>query len=73
MVEGVRYDELAPLLLSEIQQQQKKLAAQDEKLAAQAQQIGELKQQVSEVQQLKLAMQAALAELEANNSRVAMR
>ncbi len=32
-IQGVRYDELAPLLLNEVQQQQHKLAAQDAKLA----------------------------------------
>ena len=65
-IQGVRYDELAPMLLNEVQQQQKKVAAQ-------ASQLGELKQQVAALQELTHAMQVALAEFQAKESPVAMR
>ena len=51
-IDGVRYDELAPLLLNEVQQLQTKMAAQDERIAslgkrnaAQAGELQELKEQ----------------------------
>jgi trimeric autotransporter adhesin len=65
-IEGVRYDRFAPILISEIQQQQRTMAAQ-------AEQLGELKQQFAELQELNLSMRAALIALEAEKSRVAMR
>jgi hypothetical protein len=45
-IDGVRYDELAPMLLNEVQQQQGRIAAQDERIAAQDAAIRELKEQV---------------------------
>ena len=72
-IEGVRYDRLAPILLSEVQEQQRKLAAQDKKLATQASQLGQLKQQFAQLQELSRAMQVALGEVQAKQSRVAMR
>jgi trimeric autotransporter adhesin len=79
-IEGVRYDELAPILLKEVQQQQRvladqkeKLATDDQKLADQASQIGELKQQFAELREANRAMQVALMKLEAKNAQVAMR
>jgi hypothetical protein len=57
-IEGVRYDELAPILLNEVQQQQRQLA--------------DLKQQLAELQELNRAMMAVI-KLEAKDSRVAMR
>jgi hypothetical protein len=65
-IEGVRYDELAPMLLSEVQQQQQKLATQAEQLAV-------LKQQFAELQELNREMQVALMKLQAKESQVAMR
>ena len=51
-IDGVRYDEIAPLLLNEVQRQQVTMAAQarkiaslDDQLAAQAAEIHELKEQ----------------------------
>jgi hypothetical protein len=38
-IDGVRYDELAPMLLNEVQHQQSKIAAQAERMAAQAEKI----------------------------------
>jgi hypothetical protein len=65
-IQGVRYDELAPMLLNEVQEQQKKLAAQTSEL-------GELKRQFAALQELNRAMQVALAELQAREPTVAMR
>jgi hypothetical protein len=45
-IDGVRYDELAPLLLGDVQRQQEKLAAQEAELATQAAELAELKRQV---------------------------
>jgi hypothetical protein len=58
-IQGVRYDELAPMLLNEVQKQQGKNAAQDSK-------IRDLEQQVAE-------MRAALLKLQAKDERVAQR
>jgi hypothetical protein len=65
-IEGVRYDELAPMLLNEVQQQQRKLATQTEQLAG-------LKQRFAELQKLNREMQVALIRLQAKESQVAMR
>jgi hypothetical protein len=49
-IEGVRYEELAPMLLSQVQQQQKQIADQSKMLAELRQQLAavtELKQQVA--------------------------
>lgn len=65
-IEGVRYDELAPMLLNQVQLQQEQLATQAEELAA-------LKQQFAEFQELNRTMQVALMKLQTKDSRVAMR
>ena len=65
-IEGVRYDELAPMLLNEVQQQQQKIATQ-------AEQLGELKRQFAKLQELNREMQVALMKLQARGSQVAMR
>jgi hypothetical protein len=46
-ISGVRYEELAPMLLNELQRQQKVAADQQERLADQARQLEELQQQVA--------------------------
>jgi hypothetical protein len=77
-INGVRYEELAPMLLSEVQQQQKQLAAQASQLAAQTAQLAEinaLKQQLA-AQDAKFAeVEQVLAMLKsrAGDDRVAMR
>ena len=58
-IQGVRYDELAPILVNEVQQQQKQLL--------------ELKQQFAEMAETNRQMQAALLALQAKKSEVAMR
>jgi hypothetical protein len=65
-IDGVRYDELAPMLLNEVQQQHKKIAAQDKRSAAQDAEIGQLKQQLA-------VMQATLVRLQTKDKLVAQR
>jgi hypothetical protein len=68
----VRYDELAPMLLNEVQQQQRKIDGQ-------AAEIRDLKQQQkqfatqAELKDLKQQLQAALTKLQANEVLVANR
>src|SRR5882762_2310803 len=78
-IDGVRYDELAPMLLNEVQRQQtaaatqaRKIAAQDERSAMQAAEIRELKQQLvtlssqlRDTQQLSTELQDLRQELHA--------
>ncbi len=52
-IDGVRYEELAPMLLDEVQLQQRKLAAQDERLAAQARDLQDVRQELLEAKELK--------------------
>jgi len=54
-IQGVRYDELAPLLLGELQHQQQVYGDR----------IAQLEGQVAELRDLKAQMQAALAQLKA--------
>jgi hypothetical protein len=58
-IDGVRYDELAPMLLNEVQQQ--------------AAEIRELKGQVAELNDLKQEMRAALLKLQGKDQLVAQR
>jgi hypothetical protein len=62
-IDGVRYDELAPMLLNEVQQQQRKLAAQVEQNALQATQIRVLEQQQLTARTEQLRMQQQMARL----------
>ena len=48
-ISGVRYEELAPMLLNEVQQQQRKNAALDEHIAAQDAKIRQLTAQLAEL------------------------
>ncbi|MDP9091216.1 MAG: tail fiber domain-containing protein [Pseudomonadota bacterium] len=72
-IDGVRYDELAPMLLNEMKEQQKvvdsqsaKIAAQDQRAAAQDTKIARLEQQLA-------AIQAALVKLQPADQLVAQR
>jgi hypothetical protein len=58
-IQGVRYDELAPMLLNEVQQQRARLQDAERKLA--------------DLEQVDQSMQAAISKLQANSERVAMR
>jgi trimeric autotransporter adhesin len=66
-VDGVRYDELAPMLLNELQRQQRTMTAQTEHIAAQAAEIRDLKQRQLATRVEQLRMQQQMAELKASN------
>lgn len=66
VIQGVRYDELAPMLLDEVQRQQKKLAAQESQLA-------DLTQEFATMQKLNREMQVVLGQLQSKTPAVAMR
>ena len=65
-IDGVRYDELAPMLLNEMQKEQTTVAAQ-------AAEIRELKGQLAELNDLKQEMRAALLKLQSPDELVAQR
>ena len=65
-IDGVRFDELAPMLLNEVQQQQQKIAAQ-------AADIRDLKKQVAELNDLKQEMRSALSQPKSKDQLVAKR
>jgi hypothetical protein len=65
-IDGVRYDELAPMLLNEAQKQQSKNAAQDAR-------IRDLEQQVAKLTKLNQATQVALRRLQTKDQIVAER
>src|SRR5581483_2754247 len=52
-IAGVRYEELAPMLLSQVQRQQKQIAGQSKQIAEQSKMLGELRRQLAEVRELK--------------------
>jgi hypothetical protein len=79
-IDGVRYDELAPMLLNEVQQQKRQMVTQAEVNAAQAKrdaataaQIRELREEVAQLKTLNQATQAALRDIKAKDERVAER
>lgn len=65
-IQGVRYDELAPMLLNEIQHQQQNISAQAAELSGMQHQLAELKES-------NLAMQAALIKRASRDARIASR
>ena len=72
-IQGVRYDELAPMLLNEIQQERAVTAQQ---LAAQAAEIKDLRGQVAQMASLEAqvrVLQESLAVLQTNRQLVAER
>ena len=72
-IDGVRYDEIAPLLLNEVQQQQKAAVAQAAKIAVQDAKIGDLEHQLAELMYLKQELHAAFLTLQAQGKLVAQR
>ena len=62
-IEGVRYEELAPMLLNEVQQQQHALAAQQQRIEAQARQLETMQQHMAEVLELERSVRASLVKL----------
>jgi predicted nuclease with TOPRIM domain len=63
----VRYDELAPILLSEIQRQRQQIAADKEELtseeARRESELTELRQEMAQIRESNRTMQATLAKL----------
>ena len=72
-IDGVRYDELAPMLLNELQQQATEIRALKEQLVTQSSQLRSTQQQVTELQDLKQELHAALAKLQSKDALVAQR
>ncbi len=65
-IQGVRYEELAPMLLNEVQEQQKKASVQ-------ADQLRDMQKELSELRDLNRATRAALADLLARDGSAARR
>src|SRR3984957_4518156 len=72
-IDGVRCDELAPMLLNEIQEQQKLMAAQSAKIAAQDQRAADQDTKVARLQEQLSGIQAALVKLQSTDQLVARR
>jgi hypothetical protein len=79
-IQGVHYEELAPMLLSEVQQQQGELRTQRSEIRtqqamiqSQAAKINNLTRQVAELNDLKQEMRAALRRLQSKEALVAQR
>jgi Chaperone of endosialidase len=70
-IQGVRYDELAPMLLNEVQLLQQKITAQSDVIAAQGNQLRDMQQQFAELLALNQTMQATLLKLQTKSERVA--
>jgi len=67
-IDGVRYEELAPMLLNLVQQQQARLAAQDERNAVQGKQIQEMQRQLAALKEFTQAAKATKVRLTARES-----
>jgi hypothetical protein len=72
-VQGVRYDELAPMLLNEVKQQKSMVRTLTEQNAEQARQLNDLQRQVGELNGLKSELQAVLEQLHASGQMLAQR
>jgi Chaperone of endosialidase len=72
-IQGVRYDELAPMLLNEMQKQQSTIAAQTSEIHDLEAQNAETRKQLAELGDLKEELNAALRELKSKDSLVAQR
>jgi hypothetical protein len=76
-IQGVHYEELAPMLLNEVQRQAAAIRdlkqQEQDKITAQAAKIRGLEQQVAELTDLKQEMRAALLKLQAKEQFVAQR
>ena len=79
-IDGVRYDELAPMLLNEMQREHATVAAQAAEIrdlkaqaVAQADQLKSTQRQVAELKNLKQELRAALLQLQSKDPLVAQR
>ncbi len=51
-IDGVRYDELAPILLNEMQRRDKEMQRRDQEFSRQAEEIRQLRQQMADMRAL---------------------
>jgi len=65
-IEGVRYEELTPMLLNQMQQQQRTIVAQARRLAAQNRRIDEEAQQLDEIRREFIRLQRRVVERSAD-------
>ena len=72
-IDGVRYDELAPMLLNEMQKEHAKVATLVTQHEADATKIASLEHKVAEVDDLKQQLSAVIQELKARDNLVAKR
>lgn len=72
-IDGVRYDELAPMLLNELQQQQSKIAAQSETIATQGAQMRDMQERLTALEVLSRATLVEHRNLQAKGEIVAER
>jgi len=67
-IQGVRYDELAPMLLNEVLKQKAQLQEQQDRLQAQARQLQDVQRELAQLEQRDASMQAALARTSPENA-----
>jgi hypothetical protein len=72
-IDGVRYDEMAPMLLNEMQEQQQVIAAQSAQIAAQDQRAAAQDAKIARLQEQLSSIQAALVKLPITGQLVAKR
>jgi hypothetical protein len=72
-IQGVRYDELAPILLNVVQRDHEHAQAQDVTIAAQANEIRDLEQQVARVSELEQRLSLVLQQLKVGDKVIAQR
>ncbi len=72
-IDGVRYDELAPMLLNEMQEQQKVVVAQTAKIADEEQRAAAQDTKIARLQEQLAGIQAALVKLQSTDQLVARR
>jgi hypothetical protein len=72
-IDGVRYDELAPMLLNELQQQQSKIAVQSETIATQGTQMRDMQERLTALEGLNRATLLELRNLQAKGEFVVKR
>jgi hypothetical protein len=72
-IDGVRYDELAPMLLNEMQEQQKVMAAQSARIEAEDQRAAAQETKIARLQEQLAGIQAALVKLQSTDRLVAQR
>jgi hypothetical protein len=72
-IDSLRYDELAPMLLNEIQEQQKVIAAQSARIAAQDQRAAAEDTKVARLEEQLDGIEAALVKLQSTDKLIAAR